>query len=201
MIMKKRHSSIRLDIATQEIVEKYRLQFGESVSVNETVQRLIQAADDKKFVTVVSSQLSHSEELAFLAGQLEKTKLLWREVKSRLQSPRPMDPNDEAALKQWRAEREKIGIFYKECDTLFRKARALSEVLTTTSADEWLNMQDLALQLHKWTQECQKAADKESNPAKRKAHLDYKMLYENVVVFLHRVGIEPTPPEDDPVKK
>jgi hypothetical protein len=162
---------------------------------------LIQAADGKKFLTVVSGAMAPHEELSFYAGQLEKTKLLWREVKSRLNAPRPLDPNDAAGLKQWRDERVKIQKFYADCDALWRKAHSLSEVLTATSNDEWVNMQDLAMMFAQWEGEYAKAAVKETDPAKRQRNLDYQTLYRNLLTFLRRVGIEPTPPDQAPNKK
>lgn len=123
MAVKEKHSSIRLDAATLAIVQRHQGQFADSPSIGETIQRLVQAADEKKFLTVVSSSLAPHEELSFFAGQLDKTKLLWREVKSRLNAPRPLDPTDAAGLKQWRDERARIQKFYTDCDdvtSLFR---------------------------------------------------------------------------------
>lgn len=199
--MKEKHSSIRLDAATLEIIQKYQQQFGNDISVTETVQRLIQAADGKNFLTVVSSAMAPTEELSYFAGQLEKTKLLWREVKSRLNAPRPLDPNDAAGLKQWRDERAKIQKFYSDCDALWHKAFTLSETLTGTTQTEWLNMEDLAMLFAQWEKEYEKAAAKETNPAKRQQHLDYQTLYKNLLAFLRRVGIRPTPPDQAPNKK
>lgn len=188
--MKKKHLTLRLDDETSNIVEKYANQF--DVTTSKTIERLIQAADGKQFVAVVSTALSHSEELSFFAGQLEKTKLLWREIKSRLNAPRPLDPSDTDALKQWRADRDRIQKFYDECDTLWRKSHSLSAVLTTSSADEWSNMQSLASVLCRWIKECQESADKETDPAIKKMNLKVKADIESVSAFLHRLGIEPT---------
>ncbi len=197
--MKTKHLTLRLDDKTAAIVEKFEKQFG--VTTSKTIERLIQAADGKQFVTVVSTALSHSEELSFFAGQLEKTKLLWREIKSRLNAPRPLDPGDDAALKQWRADRERIQKFYDECDTLWRKSHSLSEVLITASAEEWLNMQDVAFMLRAWIKEHQDAADKETNTEAKQTHLEIKAGFELLFAFLHRLGIEPTPPNLLPIKK
>jgi hypothetical protein len=200
MAVKETHSSIRLDAATLAIVQKHQAQFGDAPSIGETIQRLVQAADGKQFLTVVSTSVAPHEELSFFAGQLEKTKLLWREVKSRLNAPRPLDPNDVAGLKQWRDERAKIQRFYADCDALWHKAHSLSELLTETSRDDWVNMEDLAMLFTQWEQEYAKAAAKETDPAKRKNHQDYQTLYQNLLAFLRRVGIRPTPPEQSPLK-
>jgi hypothetical protein len=199
--VKTKHSSIRLDEETQAIIAKYQEQHGGDISASDAVKHLVQAADGKKFLTVISSTLAPHEELSFFAGQLEKTKLLWREVKSRLNAPRPLDPNDAAGLKQWRDERAKIQKFYSDCDSLWRKAYSLSEVLTGTSVDDWVNMEDLAMVLANAEQDYAKAAEKETDPVKQKDLLGYQTLYSNVLVFLLRVGIKPTPPEQAPNKK
>ena len=194
-----KHLTLRLDDETNGIVEKYEKQFG--VTTSKTIERLIQAADGKQFVTVISTALSHSEELSFFAGQLEKTKLLWREIKSRLNAPRPLDASDTDAVKQWRADRERIQKFYDECDTLWRQSHSLSAVLTTSSADEWSNMQGLASVLRRWSKECQDSADKETDPAIKKMNLKVKADIELASAFLHRLGIEPTPPNLHPPNK
>jgi hypothetical protein len=199
--VKTKHSSIRLDEATFAIIEKYQEQFSDSPSVSLTVERLIQAADGKKFITIIPSSLSHSEELSFFAGQLDKTRILWKDVRSRLAAPRPLDPNDLAGLKRWREDREKIERFHTECESLWGRAHSLSAVLTTTSPDEWLNMEDTAMLFSRWIQEHKKAADKATDPAVKKEQGQYKVLYENLVAFLHRIGVEPTPPDQDPTKK
>lgn len=199
--MKTKHSSIRLDEETQAVIAKYMEQHGGDISASDAVKQLIQAADGKKFLTVVSSAMAPHEELSFYAGQLEKTKLLWREVKSRLNAPRPLDPNDSAGLKQWRDERAKIQRFYADCDALWQKAHSLSELLTGTPHDDWVNMEDLAMLFTQWEKEYEKAAAKETNPAKKQQHLDYQTLYKNLLAFLRRVGIRPTPPDQAPNKK
>ena len=198
---KKNHTSVRLDDETLAIVAKYQEQFGDDVSASQTIARLVRAADGEKFIVVKSSSLAPHEELSFFAAQLAKTTQLWREIRSRLNAPRPMDAADTIALKNWQEERKKIHQFYIECDSLCRKAHALSALLTTTSADEWLNLEDTAMMIARWAQECEAAAEKESNSAKKKSHLNFRDLYRNAVEFLRRVGIEPTPPEQDPTKK
>jgi hypothetical protein len=200
-VKKKNHTSVRLDDETLAIVAKYQEQFGDDVSASQTIARLVRAADGEKFIVVKSSSLAPHEELSFFAAQLAKTTQLWREIRSRLNAPRPMDAADTIALKNWQEERKKIHQFYIECDSLCRKAHALSALLTTTSADEWLNLEDTAMMIARWAQECEAAAEKESNPAKKKSHLNFRDLYRNAVEFLRRVGIEPTPPEQDPTKK
>jgi hypothetical protein len=199
--VKTKHSSIRLDEETQAIIAKYQEQHGGDISASDAVKHLVQAADGKKFLTVISSTLAPHEELSFFAGQLEKTKLLWREVKSRLNAPRPLDPNDAAGLKQWRDERAKIQKFYSDCDSLWHKAYSLSEVLTATSIDDWVNMEDLAMVLANAEQDYAKAAEKETDPSKKKQLLAYQALYQNLLAFLLRLGIKPTPPEQAPNKK
>ena len=199
--MKAKHSSIRLDEETQAVIAKYQAQHGGDISASEAVKQLVQAADGKKFLTVISSSLAPHEELSFYAGQLEKTKFLWREVKSRLNAPRPLDPNDEDSVKQWRDERAMIQKFYLDCDVLLHKAYSLSELLTVTTSDDWLNMEKLAAQFTQWEKEYEKAAAKETDPAKKKLHLEYQTLYRNLLAFLRRVGIRPTPPEQAPDKE
>ena len=108
--MKTKHITVRLDDETAAIVEKYQLQFGTKTS--ETISRLVRAADGEKFVSLVSTAVAHTDELSFFAGQLDKTKILWREIKSRLNAPRPIDPSDTAAIKQWHDDRQKIKKFY-----------------------------------------------------------------------------------------
>jgi hypothetical protein len=199
-VKKKNHTSVRLDDETLAIVAKYQEQFGDDVSASQTIAKLVRAADGEKFIVVKSSSLAPHEELSFFAAQLAKTTQLWREIRSRLNAPRPMDAADTIALKNWQEERKKIHQFYIECDSLCRKAHALSALLTTTSAEEWLNHEDTAMEFARWAQECEAAAEKESNPAKKKKHLTYRDLYRNMVAFLRRVGIEPTPPDQAPDK-
>jgi len=199
--VKAKHSSIRLDEETQAVIAKYQAQHGGNISASEAVKQLVQAADGKKFLTVISSSLAPHEELSFYAGQLEKTKFLWREVKSRLNAPRPLDPNDEDSVKQWRDERALIQKFYLDCDVLWHKAYSLSELLTVTTSDDWLSMEKLAAQFTQWEKEYEKAAAKEIDPAKKKLHLEYQTLYRNLLAFLRRVGIRPTPPEQAPDKE
>ena len=199
--MKTKHSSIRLDEETQVIIAKYQERHGGDISASEAVKQLVQASVGKNFLSVVSSSLAPHEELSYYANQLEKTKLLWREVKSRLNAPRPLDPNDAVGLKQWRDERAKVQKFYSECDALWHKANSLSELLTGTTHYEWLNMEDLAMMFTEWEQEYQRAAAKETDLTKKQRHLDYQTLYQNLLAFMRRVGIRPTPPEQAPNKK
>ena len=200
-LVKAKHSSIRLDEETQAIIAKYQAQHGGDISASEAVKQLVQAADGKKFLTVISSSLAPHEELSFYAGQLEKTKLLWREVKSRLNAPRPLDPSDTDGLNQWRAERAKIQAFYSGCDALWHKAHSLSALLTGTTQDDWLNMEDLAMVFVRWEKEYAQALTKTTDPAKRQEYLKYLKLHRDLIVFLRRVGIRPTPPEQAPDKE
>lgn len=200
MAAKETHSSIRLDAATLAIVQKHQALFADAPSIGETIQRLVQAADGKKFLTIATSSIAPHEELSYYANQLEKTKLLWREVKSRLNAPRPLDPKDEAGLKQWRDERALILKFYTDCNALWNRAFTLSETLTATTHEEWQNMEDLAMLFTEWEQEYAQAIVKETDPAKKQRHLDYQTLYQNLLAFLRRVGIKPTPPEQSPLK-
>ena len=193
--MKPKHSSIRLDEATQAIVEKHQQQFGDTPSVSETVQRLIQAADGKKFVTVLSTSLAPHEELSFFAGQLDKTRMLWREIKSRLNAPRPLDQADTAALKQWREDRQKIEKFYVECDSLWKNARALSEILTKTAPSEWVVMQDAADKLKAWIEYYEGVAKKEADPARKQDSLTFVTECETIAALLHQLGVDPKPPK------
>jgi hypothetical protein len=199
-VKKTSHTSVRLDDETLAIIAKHQQRFGDDVSASQTIARLVRAADGEKFLVLKTTSLAPHVELSFFAAQLAKTTQLWREVKSRLNAPRPMDTADTIALKKWQDERKKIERFYTECDALCRKAHALSALLTTTSAEEWLNLEDTAMEIARWAQECEAAAAKESNPAKKTSHLTYRDLYRNVVAFLRRVGIEPTPPDKAPNK-
>jgi len=193
--MKPKHSSIRLDEATQAIVENHQQKFGDAPSISETVQRMIQAADGKMFVSVLSTSVAPTEELSFYAGQLDKTRLLWREIKSRLNAPRPLDQTDTAALKQWREDRQKIEKFYVECDSLWKNARALAETLTKTSPAEWAVMQEAADKLKNWIDYYEGLAKKESDPASKQENLSYVAECKAIVALLHRLGIDPNPPK------
>jgi hypothetical protein len=89
--MKTKHLTAGLDDETAAIVEKYQAQFDTQIS--ETISRLIRAADGEKFIMVVSTSVAHTDELSFFAGQLDKVKTTWREIKSRLNAPRPITPS------------------------------------------------------------------------------------------------------------
>ena len=198
--VKTKHSSIRLDEETQTIIAEYQERHGGDISASEAVKQLVQASVGKNFLSVVSSSLAPHEELSYYANQLEKTKLLWREVKSRLNAPRPLDPKDVVGLKQWRDERALILKFYTDCNALWERAFTLSETLTTTTHEEWLEMEELAMMFTEWEQEYAQAAVKETNPAKKQRHLDYRKLYLNLLAFLRRIGVRPPPPEQSPLK-
>ena len=188
---KNKQASLRLDAEAQAIVERFKLLFGDTVSENETVQRLIKAADDQKFVTVVTSRVASPEELSFLAGQIDRAKILWREIKSRLNAPRPLDQSDVAAVKQWRDDRLKIARFYQESDSLWQKARAMSDMLTETSPAEWEKMQNVANQMRRWADHYQTAAATETNSEEKQRKLEFVAGCQAVLEFFVRLGIRP----------
>lgn len=192
--MKIKHSSIRLDEATSAIVARYEEQFG--VSTNETIARLIQAADGKNFVTVLSTAASHREELSFFAGQLEKNRLHWRGIKSRLNAPRPIEPDDEAALNQWRDDRARIGKFYEDCNALWRHSFALSAIMTGMTIEELKDLQAVAYWVAYWAKEWEQRAAKAATQKEKETLLETKLVYERVVEAFHRLGIEPMSPEE-----
>ena len=192
--VKPKHSSIRLDEATSAIVARYEKQFG--VSTNETIARLIQAADGKKFVIALSTAVSQREELSFFAGQLEKNRLHWREIKSRLNAPRPIDPDDEAAMQQWRDDRARIEKFYEECNALWRHSFALSAIMTGMADEELKELQAVAYWVKHWAKEREQQAAKAATPKEKETLLGTKAVYERVVTAFHRLGIEPVSPEE-----
>ena len=188
--MKTKHHTIRLDDETNAIVQKHQVQFGTSTS--ETIQRLIQAADGKHFVSVLSTTLSRSEDLSYFAGQLEKTRLLWREIKSRLNAPRPLDPNDAPAIKEWHDDRVRIQTFNDECKTLSEFSHSLLKSLTGTSHDNLVHMQKAAKFLHMWSRQYQQMGEHAKNPRQKEEALEAKEALDSVLAVLQRLGIEPT---------
>jgi hypothetical protein len=187
--MKMKHLTVRLDDETAAIVEKYQAQFGTQVS--ETISRLIRAADGEKFVSVISTAVAHTEELSFFAGRIEKAKLLWREIKSRMAAPRPIDPNDTEAIKQWRADRQKFEKFYADCDELWRQSHALAAELTGISPTQFQQMQNAATFLNDCSDDYVKYIAKAKNSAERKEHMQNKQNIDAVLVVLNRLGVQP----------
>ena len=66
------------------------------------------------------------------------------------------------------------------------KVTFLVGVLTTASAEEWLNMQDVAFMLRIWIKEHQDAADKETDAEAKKMQLEVKAGFELLFAFLHQ---------------
>jgi hypothetical protein len=186
--MKTKHLTVRLDDETAAIVEKYQAQFGTQTS--ETISRLIRAADGEKFVTVVTTSIAHTDELSFFAGRLEKLKILWREVKSRLNAPRPVDPSDSDAINQWHADRQKIKTFYDECDALWRQSHALAAELTGVSADNLAKMERAAGLLKAWSDELQQKSGLSKDAEDRKINLRAKEDFDFVFEIIQRLGIK-----------
>jgi len=189
--MKTKHLTVRLDDETAAIVEKYQAQFGTKTS--ETISRLIRAADGEKFVSVLSTSVAHSDELSFFAGQLEKTRILWREIKSRLNAPRPIDPADSEAMRQWGDDRKKIAKFYDECDALWRQSHALASLLTGCSPESFKELERTAGLLKSWAEEYQKYIDKSKNAEERNANLRMKNELLAALSVLVKLGVHPVP--------
>ena len=187
--MKTKHLTVRLDDETAAIVEKYQALFG-GAKASETISRLIRAADGKTFVSVLSTSVAHTDELSFFAGRLDKLKILWREIKSRLNAPHPIDPDDLAAINQWRDNRVKIQQFYDECDALWQKRRGLATELTGISPDKLLQMERAASLLKSWTDEYQENAARSKNPDDKKAILQAKQDFETILAVLLHLGIK-----------
>jgi phage host-nuclease inhibitor protein Gam len=188
--MKTKHLTVRLDDETAAIVEKYQAQLGTQTS--ETISRLIRAADGEKFVSVISTAVAHTEELSFFAGRIEKAKLLWREIKSRMAAPRPIDPNDTEAIKQWRTDRQKFEKFYADCDELWRQSHALAAELTGISSAQFQEMQHAANFLKVCSDDYVKGIARAKNSADRKEHMQNKQSIDSVLVVLNRLGVQPS---------
>jgi hypothetical protein len=185
--MKTKHLTVRLDDETAAIVEKYQAQFGTQIS--ETISRLIRAADGEKFISVLSTSVVHTDDISFFAGQLEKTKLLWREIKSRLNAPRPIDPGDTDAIRQWREDRVKIEKFYVECDALWRSSHAVASLLTGMSPDIICNMRKTASLLKEWSREYTIIIEKCKTAEEKKANQRAKDDFDAVLALLQQFGI------------
>lgn len=188
--MKTKHLTVRLDDETAAIVEKYQAQFGTQIS--ETISRLIHAADGKKFVSVLSTSIAHTDELSFFAGRLEKLKLLWREVKSRLNAPHPVDPSDFAAIKQWQDDREKIKKFYAECDELWKQSYSLAAELTGISPEKLKQLNRAASLLKYWSDEYQKIVNQSKTAEEKKSNLQAKQNFDSVLEVLLHIGVKPS---------
>jgi hypothetical protein len=188
--MKTKHTNIRLDDETAAIIEKYQVQFGTKTS--ETIARLIKAADGAKFVTVISSTVSHGNQIAHLAGQLEKAKYFFREIKSRLNVPPPIDPGDASTMKLWNDQRQKIKQFYDECDTLWKFTHSVTGTMLGTTLQEIHEMQAAAALLTKWSDEYKKIIADSKNSNEKTTYSDAIHNFESVLTVLHRLGIEPT---------
>jgi len=186
--MKTKHLTVRLDDETAAIVEKYQAQFGTQTS--ETISRLIRAADGEKFVTVVTTSIAHTEELSFFAGRVEKLKMVWRELKSRLAAPRPIDPNDTDAINQWRAEREKIAKFYDDCTTLWNACHSICGKLTGLSTADLEKIQKVLASLSSWSSEYEKNAKLTKTQDEKNSYLSAKKDFDVVIDFLKQLGIE-----------
>lgn len=185
--MKTKHITVRLDDEAAAIIEKYQAEFGTKTS--ETISRLIQAADGKEFLSVISTAISHTDELSFFAGQLDKTKMLWREIKSRLNAPRPIDPSDTEAIKQWREDRLKIKTFYDDCDALWRQSHALATELTKISSEQIQQMERAATVLKSWSDEYEQIAARSKNPDEKKHAIQAKEDFDAILAVLKRIGI------------
>lgn len=188
--MKTKLQSIRLDADTFAIVEKYQkiLQTG---SVNETIVRLIHAADGKEFVTIVpaSTEIAHYKELSYFAGQLQKTKLLWNEIKSRLKLHRPLDPSDTDGVKEWTNNQIKIFRFFDECELLQRHYHALAALLSKTSIAELQQLQRAAVLVKEWAKDSQNYANKSKSPEEKRTYLEDKKSFEIVHETLTHLGV------------
>jgi hypothetical protein len=197
--MKLRHLTIRLDETTCAIIEKYGAQFGTKTS--ETVERLIQAADGKNFLTLISTAVARPDELSFLAGQLVKVRLLWREVKSRLNVPRPLDSSDTAAVSQYQTDRARIETFYKESTVLQNNSQALCALMTAITQAELKQMQTVAFLAQEWVKDIQTKAAQTDNAKERSDLLESQKPYTQVVEVFHRLGIEPVSHTEDGEQK
>ena len=186
--MKKTHFTIRFSDETDAIIKKYQEQFGTERS--ETIERLIQAADGKQFVTVVTSSVSRVEELSYFSSQLDKTKTLWREIKSRLNAPRPIDPRDVEAINQWRADREKIKKFYSECDALWKLFHSLTATLAGATLDDIHKMQQVLELLSSWAAEYKKAMNQKTNLQEKESIAKAVRDIECVISLLNRLGVK-----------
>ena len=185
--MKTKHLTVRLDDDTAAIVEKYQTQFGTQIS--ETISRLIRAADGEKFVSVLSTSVAHTDELSFFAGQLDKVKTTWREIKSRLNAPRPIDPADTDAIKQWRDDRVKIKKFYDDCEVLWQKSHALAAALTGISPENLQQMERAAGLLKSWSDEYQEIVARAKTAEEKKTNLQAKQDFDAVLAVLLRLGV------------
>ena len=186
--MKTKHLTVRLDDETAAIVEKYQTQFGTKTS--ETISRLIRAADGEKFFSVLSTSIAHTDELSFFAGSVDKLKVLWREVKSRLNAPRPVDPSDSDAIKQWQDDREKIKKLYDDSDALWRQSHALAAELTGISLEKIQKLERVAALLKEWSATFQTNIDKSKSAEEKKVNLQAKQDFEAVSSVLLTIGIK-----------
>lgn len=187
--MKTQHITVRLDDDTAAIVKKNQALFGTQIS--ETISRLIHAADGKTFVSVLSTSVAHTDELSFFAGQLDKVKTTWREIKSRLNAPRPVDPDDTDAIKQWRDDRVKIKKFYEDCEALWQKSHALAAALTGISPENLQQMERAATLLKLRSDEYQEIAARAKTTEEKKTNLQAKQDFDAVLAVLLRLGVNP----------
>jgi hypothetical protein len=193
--VKAKHQSIRLDDATDAIVDKYQAQFGTSRS--QTILNLIQAADGKQFVAIITSKMSHHEELSFFAGQLQKVKQLWSEIRSRLAVPRPFDRNDKVGLEKWRNDQAKIQKFYDECDALWNPMHSLCNVLTGISPENLLHLRQAAGLLKAWSKEYQQMAEVTKDPEEKRSYLESKKAFDIAFEAVQLLGIQPISKRSD----
>jgi hypothetical protein len=186
--MKKKHTTIRLDTDTAAIVESYQKVWGTQIS--ETVSRLILAADGKESVIVVSTAVAKTNDLSYFAGRLDKVILLWREIKSRLNAPRPIDPDDYDAMNKWQEDREKIKMFYDDCRKLWQQSHALAADLSGISLSKFRQMEEAAIILKSWSDDYKEYAAEAINIEKKNGYLLVKRDLDTILAVLLRLGVK-----------
>jgi hypothetical protein len=178
---------------SKPIAEKVReMARNEKCRQSEIIRRVLESYfnNEEKMVSItIHSQLGSAEELSLALGLLHDTREHWRNVGSRINSPRSISPDDEESMTEWRKQKEQVAAYFRACEDMKKRLEALSVFYSGFTANDYDNLKKLGAQTTqaKASLEHKKAAEVDAD---RIRSLDANLVYfETILKWLRDMGV------------
>jgi len=124
----------------------------QSKSESQIIRDLLDTAlDNEGNYKTLLLKIEAEKQLSCLMGQIQTLLQHWRDVRSRINSPRPINPNDTQALAEWEHQKQLIQRYVESCEEAIKWIEQCKDRFSHPPVVERDKMNGIVQQLNVWT--------------------------------------------------
>ena len=165
----------------------------EKVSQADIMRRVLDTflnGESKSSTVVINSTLGDRVDLSLFLGATHHLREHWRDVRSRVNLPRPIRPDDDAEMEEWKTQKEKINNYFSYCEDTKKRLEKLSVFFSGLTQIDYENLKKLGVLTARAKASLEQKKTGETDPEVIRS-FDANIIYFEIVLnWLTALGIE-----------